>query len=198
MAKTIFHEPSFDALRNAIYHTARGRWLHTVNRFLNFLVIVLGAAAVGKIAKLYDVQEYWIEGAIVIVATAQLVADFGGRAATHVFLQKRYYDLLSDMDAAANSDSASAKRKWSSRLLTIAGDEPIPMLALDAVSYNAALNALIIDPEELENYQLYIPWWKRLLKNVFTFQGSQFLPLGKSKGLSARIRRWWGNGKEKS
>jgi hypothetical protein len=197
MANTIFQDPRFDALRNAIYHTARGRWLHTVNRFLNFLVIVLGAAAVGKIAEVYIVQEYWIEGAIVIVATIQLVFDFGGRAATHVFLQKRYYDLLSEMEVVVNIESATARRKWSSRLLTIAGDEPIPMLALDAVAYNAALNARIYDPVELEKCQLHIPLWKRLLKHFFTFQGSTFLPRDKNKGVIARIERWWGNGKEK-
>jgi hypothetical protein len=34
--------PKFDALRNAIYHTARRELYDSLNRLLNFLVIILG------------------------------------------------------------------------------------------------------------------------------------------------------------
>ena len=37
-------EPKFDALRNSIYHSARRQYYDTLNRILNFLVIICGAA----------------------------------------------------------------------------------------------------------------------------------------------------------
>src|SRR6185312_7667825 len=159
MTSPIFQDPRFDALRNAIYHTARGRYLEGLNRFLNFIVIVFGAAVVGKIADVLHIHGHWIELTVVVAATVQLVFDFGGRSATHLFLQKRYYDLLSEMELARNTDSAEARKKWSAKLLTIAGEEPIPMRALDAIAYNAALDSWTSDPAILAANRLHVPWF---------------------------------------
>jgi hypothetical protein len=196
MTTPIFQDPRFDALRNAIYHTARGRYLTGVNRFYNFLVIVLGAAAVGKVAKIFSIDDYWIELGIVFVATSQLVFDFGGRAATHIFLQKRYYDLLADMEVSRNADGVEAKKRWSAKLITIAGDEPMPMRALDALAYNAALDAWTTNPEVLKEHRLDVPWRYRRLKHFVAFQGTQFVPRSRHKGPFARLKHWWTNGKE--
>jgi hypothetical protein len=190
MTTPIFQDPRFDALRNAIYHTARGRYVDAVNRFFNFLVIALGATAVGKIAKLFYIGDYWIELGIVLIATIQLVFDFGGRASTHIFLQKRYYDLLAEMEVARTE----ARKRWSAKLLTIAGDEPIPMRALDALAYNAALDAWTSDPEVLKEHRLYVPWLYRRLRHIIAFQGTQFVPRSQHKGLYARLKNWWTNG----
>ena len=50
MADLLFRDPRFDALRNALYHTERQNFFDRLNRSLNFLVIVLSAGVVGKIA----------------------------------------------------------------------------------------------------------------------------------------------------
>ncbi|MEY9590690.1 hypothetical protein ABIA06_002981 [Bradyrhizobium yuanmingense] len=70
--------PKFDALRCAIYHVARRNYFDLLNRFLNFIVIVLGASVAGKAAKLIHLEdEAWLEFAVLIFATAQLTFDFG-------------------------------------------------------------------------------------------------------------------------
>ena len=176
MSAPIFQDTKFDALRNAIYHTERSRFFNLVNRILNFIVIVLGAAVVGKIAAPHTGFDIWIELGVVLFATLQLVFDFGGRAGTHAFLQKRYYDVLADMEMSGDVDSTKAKKKWSAKLLTIAGDEPVTMRALDAIAYNSALDSLTADPQVLRDNRLYVPWWQRCLKHFVAFQGTQFVP----------------------
>lgn len=190
MSLPIFQDPRFDALRNAIYHTSRGKFLDALNRTFNFVVIMLGAAAVGKIAGILEIGDYWVQFAIVLVATVQLVFDFGGRAGTHKFLQKRYYELLAEMEVAPRLDTDNAKKKWSARLLTVAGDEPIPMRALDALAYNTALDALINDPSELNKCRLRVPLVHRCLKQFIAFQGTQFLPRNERNSIIWRIWTW--------
>jgi hypothetical protein len=185
----IFKDPQFDALRNAIYHTARGRFLDALNRFVNFSVIILGATAVSKIADQYKVGDNWIELAIVVIATGQLVFDFGGRASVHLYLQKRYYELLSELETS-DIDDQEGRKLWSAKLLTIAADKPLPMRALDAIAYNSALDSLVDDPEKLAKYRLYISPLKRWLAQVCAFQGSQFVCQSDQIGFWSKLKDW--------
>ena len=190
MPKPIFQDPRFDALRNAIYHTERRNFLDLLNRLLNFLVILLGAGVAAKAATHLSFGEYWLELGVVAFATAQLVFDFGGKARTHEFLQKRYYEMLSEMDTEGAS-SEEAKRKWSARLLTIAADEPLPMRALDALAYNKAVDAVTEDPQEAFACRLHIPWCHRRLRHFWAFQSAQYLPNASYLGMLKRCRLWW-------
>jgi hypothetical protein len=184
----IFRNPRFDALRNAIYHTSRGRFLEAVNRLFNFFVIVLGAAAVSKIAGKFEFGDGWIELGVVIIATVQLVFDFGGRASVHLYLQKRYYELLSEMETS-KSDGEADRKRWSAKLLTIAADEPLPMRALDAIAYNTALDALLEDPDEITKYRLHVAWWQRRLRHIWPFAGRQFVSDSERLTLWSRFAR---------
>ena len=94
-----------------------------------------------KWAKLVSLEEIWVELGIVFFATAQLVFDFGGAARQHEFLQRRYYELLSEIETS-DPDDRALERKWSAKLLTITADEPMTMRALDAIAYNKALDAI--------------------------------------------------------
>jgi hypothetical protein len=194
MPVPIFQDPRFDALRNAIYHTARGRFLEAINRLFNFLVIVLGATAVGKLADAIHTGS-WVELGIVLIATAQLVFDFAGRSSTHIFLQKRYYDLLAEMELNP-SDDENDRRKWSNKLLTLAGDEPLPLRALDAIAYNTALDALINEAEQLKQYRLRVPWLYRRLRHLIAFPGTQFMPESTHVKFRHRIFKKESRGKE--
>jgi hypothetical protein len=186
----IFTEPRFDALRNAIYHTERRNFLDLVSRSLNFLVILLGAGVAANAATHIGVPEYWLELGVVFFATAQLVFDLGARARTHEFLQKRYYEMLGEMDTeGVRSDEA--RRKWSARLLTIAADEPLPMRALDALAYNKAVDAVTEDPQEAFACRLHVPWWHRRLRHFWAFQNAQYLPNASYQSLLKRCRLWW-------
>jgi hypothetical protein len=121
---------------------------------------------------------------------AQLVFDFGSKARTHEFLQKRYYEIISEMETS-DVDSDEAKKKWSAKLLPLAADEPIVMRALDALAYNKAVDALISDPQEATNCRLHVPWYQRRLRHVWAFQNAQYLPNAAHTSLLKRCRLWW-------
>lgn len=163
--------PKFDALRCAIYHTARRNYLDFLNRFLNFVVIVLGASVAGKAAKLIHLEEEaWLEFAVLIVATAQLTFDFGYRARTHEILQKKYNDMLAEIELDPSPD----EKRYNAKLFTIAGDEPMPLRALDALAYNAALDATTSDPEMKRRNRLWVPRLHRLLRHVVAFHAHEY------------------------
>jgi hypothetical protein len=165
------HEgPKFDALRLCIYHTTRRDHYDWLNRALNFIVIVLGAGVAVKVASELHIKELWFELALVVFATAQLSFDYGSKARTHEFLQRKYAEMLADMELEADPDPA----KWNSKLDTIAGEEPMPMRALDALAYNSAVDATIGDPKEKIKYRIRVPFCHRLLRHVLAREGYEY------------------------
>src|ERR1700694_2566913 len=103
--------PKFYALRNGIYHAARRDFYDSLNRLLNFVVIILGAGVAGKVSKLFHMEELWLEFGVLIFATAQLTFDFGYKARTHEFLQRKYNEMLADIELETKPKPA----KWSSK-----------------------------------------------------------------------------------
>jgi hypothetical protein len=172
--------PKFDALRNAIYHVARKNYFDLLNRILNFLVIILGASVAGKAAKLLHVEESLLEFAVLIVATAQLTFDFGYRARSHEILQKDYYKMLAEIEL----DPMPDQKRYDAKLFTIAADEPMPLRALDALAYNAALDATTSDPDVRSRNRLHIPLFHRLFRHFIAFHAHQYT-------LEADFVPWW-------
>ena len=164
------HVPRFNALRNSIYHAARREYYDFLNRLLNFFVIILGAGVAGKASKLFHVEELWLEFGVLVFATAQLTFDFGSKARTHEFLQRKYTDMLAEIELDSTADAA----KWNSKLHTIAGEEPMPMRALDALAYNAALDATTSDRKEKEDNRLRVPFCHRLLRHILAREGYEY------------------------
>lgn len=174
MDDLVFQNPRFDALRSALYHTERRKFFDFLNRLVNFVIVLLGAGAAAKWAKLVHLEDVWIELAIVVFATAQLVFDFGGSARVHEFLQRRLYELLAEIEGSDGYDPA-AMRKWSSKLLTITADEPMTMRALDAIAYNKALDA-IVPADEKYKFRQVVAWWQARLRHFVAFQAVDFSP----------------------
>ena len=131
----------FQALRNALYHTARRRVLEGWGRWLNFLVIVGGAASVTQALQASAAGPWMVGIAITVVGALQLVFDFAGRARSHEILQRRYYDLLGRIEETGEAPDA-ARAAFASEVARIAGEEPPTYRALDAIAYNEALDAL--------------------------------------------------------
>ncbi|OWV70419.1 hypothetical protein ATY77_16770 [Rhizobium sp. R634] len=168
----------FDALRNGLYHTARRMTFERRNRICNFLVIILGAAAMGDAFKPYgfDIQKGWFGASVAIIGAAQLVFDFGGRARDHQSLQKEYYHLLADIEACL-SPTDEQVAVWNGRMTRILSDEPPTYRVIDAKAYNDALDSL-------GNYdrsnRLIIPYSHRLLGSLFTFDGAPYDTIAES------------------
>lgn len=162
----------FDALRNALYHTARRMTFERWNRICNFLVIILGAAAMADAFKLYgiDIQKGWFGASVATIGALQLVFDFGGRARDHQSLQKEYYHLLADIeDRLDPTDEQVAV--WNGRMTRILAEEPPTFRAIDAKAYNDALDSL--GGYDRSN-RLVIPYRHKLLGNFFTFDGAPY------------------------
>lgn len=154
----------FNILRNAIYHTARRNFLDGCNRAANFLIIVLGSGALIDAGKIISLDEKWIILAAMVVATAQLVLDFGGSARVHEFLQRRLYELLAELQRGS-----SAIADIEAKLTTLYGEEPPPMRALDAVAYNAACDAL-----GKTHGRLKVGFLPSLFRNFYPFNETEF------------------------
>jgi hypothetical protein len=162
--------PKFDALRNAIYHTARKNYYDSLNRALNFLVIILGAGVAAKASELFHIKELWLEFGVLIFATLQLTFDFGYKARTHEFLQRKYNEMLAEMELEAKPSPS----KWKAKQFTIASDEPMPMRAIDALAYNAAVDATISDPAIKQSHRLRVPYLHRLLRHCLAREGYEY------------------------
>jgi hypothetical protein len=136
-------ELRFDALRNAMYHAWRRGFLDFFNRSLSFVVVIAGAAAVGDLgAKLgWANSIQWLAGIATLSGALQLVFNFGERARVHEFIQRRYYELLAGSVEKQNPGIPEIC-SWRACLYRLYSEEPMPMRALDALAYNAAVEAL--------------------------------------------------------
>lgn len=188
MAEPIFKDPRFDALRNAIYHAERRSFFDILNKGLNFLVIIFGAGVAGKAAHLLHMDDLVLEMGVLLFATIQLVFDFGSRARDHDYLQRRYYEILGEMERDLD-DSEATLRERSAELLTIAADEPMTMRALDALAYNKALSAVVADPEIVVAYRQRVTWWQKRWRHFFAFHSAAF-PY-EDAYYKQRPKRWW-------
>jgi hypothetical protein len=157
--------PKFDALRNAIYHTSRRRFFELLTRSLSFLVVVSGTAAV---ANLHAIEPRIAAAGAATIGALQLVFDFNGRARTHEILQRKYYDLIAEIDGIQSPNDEQIL-KWQAALNRIYADEPPPMRALDAIAYNAACRNMGYDssPKRVKFYQL-------ALSQLYPFPNTNF------------------------
>jgi len=157
-------EVKFDALRNALYHSFRQRWLDFVNRMMSLIVVLSGAVAVSD---LFGGFKYFALAASIFGAL-QLVYDFGGAAKEHSFLQQRFYAVIADIEGNINPTEATIA-KWKADLVAIYGTEPPTFRALDAIAYNAAADALGT------GYGIDISKFRyTLLKQLYPFNGTSF------------------------
>lgn len=164
----------FNALRNALYHTARRRVFERWNRVFNFGVILLGTAAAADVLQKINIDQLWVGAAVAVVGAAQLVFDFGRSARDHQALQRDYYRLLSDIELQVDP-SIDQCNKWQSEMIRITADEPPTLRAIDAKAYNDAIDAIGVF--EVDKERLVIPWNHRLFGGVFHFDGYNYKKL---------------------
>lgn len=165
--------PKFNALRSAFYHTERKCFFDTVNRLLHFLIVVLGASIMAKVADDRHIEGLWLEFGIVVCVTLQMVFDFCGQANLHANLQKRCYELLAEIEGQPQADEGQISR-WSAVLIGLCAEEPTQMRALDAICFNRALEALIVDAAQRRRYQLRVSYLHRMLRNIIPFHYADF------------------------
>ncbi|UWQ47288.1 hypothetical protein [Leisingera aquaemixtae] len=172
----------FNALRNALYHTAQRRTNEARARWLNFAVIVLGAATVADFLEPWGIKVIHLGGLTTVIGALQLTFDFGGRARTHQILQHDYYKALADFQAIAEPTERNVAEA-NSRLTTIMADEPPILRAVDAKAHNDALDATDFFASD---QRLQVPFLHRRLKNLYAFEGSKYRTLADIKSENER------------
>lgn len=151
------------ALRNALYHSARRNFLEFLNRAFSFVIILSGTAAVAD-----STQNLKVAAIVATVAgTLQLVFDFGGRAKEHAFLQRRFYEVIAEIEKCPEPPPEQICT-WQADLVRIYADEPPTLRALDSVAYNDAAEALDTD------WRVRVNWWQSLWRHFYPFNGTSF------------------------
>lgn len=160
----------FNVLRNALYHTARRLTYERWARWLNLVVVLLGAAAMGDLFAHFGLDRIWAGFGVAFAGAIQLVFDFNGAARDHQALQRDYYNLLADVEAAVDPDKEAIARFYS-RMIRITGEERPTMKAVDARAYNDAIDATGI---YLQNERLIVPWLHRVTANWIARSGYEY------------------------
>ncbi|OLP56797.1 hypothetical protein BJF92_12045 [Rhizobium rhizosphaerae] len=163
---------AFNALRNALYHTSRRLTFERWSRWCNLAVLLLGAGAFADLSRRLEIDSFaLISGFLTaLIGGLQLVFDFAGKGRDHQALQRDYYHLLADNEAVPVANAADCAG-WQSRLTRIAADEPPMLRALDAKAYNDALAGTRLYPED---QRVVIPWWHRILGQVWAYEGYDY------------------------
>ena len=156
---------NFEALRNAIYHSSRRRFLDFLNRTLSFVVVASGSAALA--ALWYDPRLF--AAAAALAGLLQLVFDFGGAARSHEFLQRRFYELIAEITETVEATDQDVAR-WKATLSRLYGEELPPMRALDAIAYNAAVDSLGYPREK----RIQVRWWQSVSRHVWPYSEASF------------------------
>jgi hypothetical protein len=162
----------FDIMRNAIYHSARSRFLDFCNRVFVFLAILFGTSAAADLGSNWHFSPAWLSAFAAISATISLVGDFAVSSRTHAYLQRRYYEALAELERLGNVSDQDMPRLLDirGRVTALYGEEPPPMRALDAVAYNAACDSLGEDEARVT-----VHWWQSALRHVYPFNETDFV-----------------------
>jgi len=157
------------ALRNALYHEARYRFLDGVNRCFNFMVILGGTGTAAQLAGNHPNVAILLGGSVAAIGALQLVFDYAGRAYRHDTLKRRYYDLLADIDCELSPTHESCTQ-WKANISRISADEPPTKRALDAVADNQATSALLGG----DRPRMKITMWQSLTRQLFAHNSGAF------------------------
>jgi hypothetical protein len=185
----------FDALRNAHYHKARQRRLDTWSKTANFLVVVLGTTAAADLGKDFFLKQLptmevgatsaAIGFLVAVTGALQLVYDWSGRARTHEFLQRRFYEVIAKIEEK-RPDTEEFLSELEAEMVRIYADEPATLRALDAVAYNETVDALGSTNGRAD--RLVVTWLQRLLMHWYAFSQAHFLTEGEKR---ARSKGWF-------
>jgi hypothetical protein len=170
-------DPEFDGLNFAIekslqYHQRRRAWFERWHKFGMFLVIVLGSAAFGDVARTWPALS-WATPAtlglvIAVIAAGDLVFGFSRKARDHEVLHREFTRVAIDL-RAATARSEEVTRSIQARRLEIETEEPPIYWALEASCHNEVTLAWGRQHHGL----VELEWYHRFFMHVFRFEKSQ-------------------------
>lgn len=159
---------SFSAERTARYHMARRGFFEKMHRGSMFIIVAIGTTGVAGALVSQGINGAFLSGLSALLGAANLVFDPAGRARQHEALQRKAFELCAEIDSDI-APSAERCAEWTARLHKIYADEPPPMLAVDAVAYNATLAGRREQPD-----LLVITPLQSWLRNFWSFANVHF------------------------
>jgi hypothetical protein len=160
----------FNCVRNAAYHEDREHYYASVHRRLMFIVVALGTLSIG--ASLAH-ENIWASLGTLIAVLAGLVDvvwNVDGLAREHSILRRRCYDLLARMEAG---EPMTVLQPAFARVIA---DEPPAMHAVNALAFNAAVDAL----GRPKDQKYVLAPWQVFLRHVLRFRPNEFPTAGHS------------------
>ncbi|MGD9838048.1 MAG: hypothetical protein AB7F72_04935 [Afipia sp.] len=149
-----------ECLKNARYHEDREIFFARLHK-LTMLVAVLGGTATFAFVSQFKL----FAGLIAIAGIVDLVFDVSGKARLHAALRRRVYDVMAQAENA-NRDLSELKEQAA----RIYADEPPCMHAVNALAYNAAMQAF----DRPVKYQFPVTGWHRALRHWWPFTADDF------------------------
>jgi hypothetical protein len=153
-------EFKIECVKNARYHEDREAFFSRLHK-ATMLVAVLGGTASFAFVK----QFKFFAGLVTIAGVVDLVFDVSGKARLHASLRRRVYDVLAQIE-----DPTRGLAGLKEQAVRIYADEPPCMHAVNALAYNAAMQAF----DRPEKYQFPISNWHRALRHWWPFTADDF------------------------
>ncbi|MFD1913828.1 hypothetical protein [Halodurantibacterium flavum] len=154
----------FDLLRSALYHDMRASWFGALHRASLFVTILLGSGTVAVMGADQPFFAILTGFAVAVVSAASLVWDFSGRARDHMELKRRFYTLLSQLEAGTSG------RDIGPQMTLIYADEPAIFYGVNAIAHNAAVSSLYGDGGR----RLAVPRVRGLLRHMLPSSAANF------------------------
>jgi len=159
----------FSCTRNAAYHEDMEAFYARWHRFFMFIVVAVGTASIG--ASLVKETTHWATAGTAIAVLAGLVDllwNVDGMARLHSTLRRRCFDLLARMEADEEIKGIKAE------YVRIIADEPPAMYAVNALAFNAAVDALGRPPDQKYKMTECQTFWR----HWFRYQPTDFPEVG--------------------
>jgi len=165
------HQVRFGALENIAYHAAREQFLARLAKLLTGLQVLLGTGAVAMLAQALPGSAPMTMVLAALAGVIMLVTDPAASAREHRIFRARYLGLLAEIDEAGAEEANAGRAR--AQMSRIAADEPPVYRAVQALAYNAAINALY--PEaEAKGLRYRVGALQRIFAHVLPMRGATF------------------------
>ena len=153
----------FGVRRSIRYHSRRQAFFEGVNRWTNFLLLLLGS---GTVALAVRDRPSWILGlglGVALVSSLKLVFAFAVKATQHAQFVRDFTLLEKRLRADASEETVKAVTQ---ERLDLEALEPPVMQVLDVLCHNDLLRAMGYTDEK---EQVAVTWWQRQTAHFFNF-----------------------------
>ncbi len=154
----------FKCIRNAAYHEDWERFYARCHRILMSIVVIVGTFAIGSSLTAENLLATYGTAIAVLAGLIDVLWNIDGLARLHSDLRRRSYDLLARLEAGEPIERIGVD------FIRLVAAEPPPMHAVNALAFNAAVDALGRPPGQ----KYVLKTWQRWLRHWYPFRPNQF------------------------